>query len=305
MTAIGASRLRLPAWICGPRAENRARTVELTATASVVQWMLIAVAGLALWFGGFGAGLSALQEQHAQHDLYAKFRSQLALGTAPLGGPISEGAPVTLLQSSAGGLDSVVAVEGTSSADLRSGPGHFPGTALPGQAGTSLMLGRSVSYGAPFGDITKLQPGDAIIATTGQGKFKYVVEDVRRAGDPVPTLEAGAGRLMLVTSEGTGWQSGWAPSRAVYVDALLQGKAKPGVSATATYRDKDLPMHSDKSGLFALVLWLQLLLAGVVGMAIARTRWGVWQAWLIGLPIVLAALWGASTNTWLLLPNLV
>jgi sortase A len=305
MTAIDASRLRLPTWIRGPRADSRAEAVELTAAASVAQWMLAAIAGLALWFGGFGAGLSALQEQHAQHGLYAEFRSQLALGTAPLGASISEGAPVTLLQSPTGGLDGVVAVEGTSSADLRLGPGHFPGTPLPGQAGTSLLFGRSVSYGAPFGDITRLSAGDVIYATTGQGRFRYVVEDVRRAGDPVPPLPDGAGRLLLVTSEGTGWRSGWAPSRAVYVDALLQGKPKPGGSATATYRDADLPMHGDRSGLFALVLWLQLLLIGVVGIAVARVRWGIWQAWLIGLPIVLAALWGASSNAWLLLPNLV
>jgi sortase A len=50
---------------------------------------------------------------------------------------------------------------------------------------------------------------------------------------------------------------------------------------------------------------MQLLALGVVGIVIGRARWGLWQPWLVGVPIVLAALWGASNEVWALLPNLI
>jgi sortase A len=64
-------------------------------------------------------------------------------------------------------------------------------------------------------------------------------------------------------------------------------------------------MRGQTDALFPLVLWLQLLALGVVGIVLARLRWGAWQAWIVGLPVVIAALWGASSSAWLLLPNLV
>lgn len=301
MTAIELPRPRLPTWVRG-RGKSKAAVGELTAVAGVVQWILLAVAGLALWFAAFGLGISALQEQHAQHDLYAKFRSQLAAGTAPLGGAIKEGSPVAMLQSPAAGFHGLVAVEGTTSTDLQAGPGHYPGTVLPGQAGVSVLFGRSASYGGPFRDVTGLHAGDTILVTTGQGQFAYVV---RHVGERIPTSTSAASQLLLVTSEGAGWRAGWAPSHAVYVDAVLHGKPVIGVAPGALTKSADLPMHGDTSQLFALVLWMQLLVLGVLGIVVGRARWGAWQPWLIGVPVVLAALWGASSSVWVLLPNLV
>lgn len=301
MTAIGLPRRRLPAW-ARRRGTSKAAADELTAVAGVMQWILLTVAGLALWFAAFGVGMSALQEQHAQHDLYAKFRAQLAAGTAPVGGAITEGSPVAMLDSPAAGLHGLVVVEGTTSTDLQTGPGHFPGTVLPGQAGVSVLLGRSVSYGGPFGDISGLQPGETIVVTTGQGQFTYVVAHV---GERIPTSTSAAGQLLLATSEGRGWRAGWAPSNAVYVDAVLDGKPVAGVAPAGLTNSADLPMRGDTSQLFALVLWMQLLVLAVLGMVVARARWGTWQPWLVGVPVVLAALWGASSSVWVLLPNLV
>jgi sortase A len=64
-------------------------------------------------------------------------------------------------------------------------------------------------------------------------------------------------------------------------------------------------MQSDTSELIFLVLWLQLLVIGVVGVAWASVRWGRWQSWLVGMPVILAALWGATSSVSLLLPNLM
>jgi sortase A len=173
---------------------------------------------------------------------------------------------------------------------------------LPGQAGVSVLFGRSVSYGGPFRDIASLQPGDPIVVTTGQGQFTYVVA---HAGERIPTSTTVASQLLLVTSAGTGWRAGWAPSHAVYVDAVLHGKPVVGIAPDGLTKPADLPMHGDTSQLFPLVLWMQLLVLGVLGIVVGRARWGTWQPWLIGVPVVLAALWGASSSVWVLLPNLV
>lgn len=63
-------------------------------------------------------------------------------------------------------------------------------------------------------------------------------------------------------------------------------------------------MGADPGALMPLVLWLQALALVVLGMAVTRFRWGRWQTWLIGGPLMVAALWGASAAASQLLPNL-
>ncbi len=48
-------------------------------------------------------------------------------------------------------------VEGTDTANLRKGPGHYPETPLPGEHGSSAIAGHRTTYGAPFRDINKLR----------------------------------------------------------------------------------------------------------------------------------------------------
>ena len=66
-------------------------------------------------------------------------------------------------------------VEGIDVDDLRKGPGHYPGTPLPGQAGNAAIAGHRTTYGAPFGDLDQLAVGDEIVLTTVQGTFTYRV----------------------------------------------------------------------------------------------------------------------------------
>jgi sortase A len=68
-------------------------------------------------------------------------------------------------------------VEGVSVADLKLGPGHYPTTPFPGQAGNAAIAGHRTTYGAPFGNLDKLQPGDEIVIQTIQGTFHYIVRD--------------------------------------------------------------------------------------------------------------------------------
>ncbi|MFM7062423.1 MAG: class E sortase, partial [Actinomycetes bacterium] len=68
-----------------------------------------------------------------------------------------------------------VVVQGVSKSDLKKGPGHYGGTALPGQPGNAAIAGHRTTYGAPFNRIDELEPGDEIITTTPQGRFTYRV----------------------------------------------------------------------------------------------------------------------------------
>jgi sortase A len=72
-----------------------------------------------------------------------------------------------------------VFVEGTGTADLRTGPGHYPATPLPGQRGTVAIAGHRTTYGAPFHDLDDLDKGDRIELRMPYGRFEYRVERTR------------------------------------------------------------------------------------------------------------------------------
>ena len=277
--------------------------LDRPSTAHIVAWGIAVVSGLALAMIAFLLVLSPLQQSRAQDVLYGQFRSELAAATAPFGvDPIEPGQPVAILDIGDIGLRQVV-VEGTAGSDLQSGPGHERDTVLLGQVGTTVIAGRSVTYGGPFADITDLETGDPIRVVTGQGKFTYLVEDVRREGDPAPAaLQAGQSRLVLITAEGNSLQ----PSSTVYVDALLQGDPTVTPPRPPVFMDpSELPMASDTSAMLNLVLWM-LALVGVGCFVVwGVTRWGTSQTWVIGFPLALAALWGACDSAASLLPNLM
>jgi sortase A len=274
----------------------------------MVTWVALTACLLALWSLLFGTQLSGLQEHSSQSRLYDQLREELGGGDvpAPLGGAIDPGSPVALLTIPSIGLEQVV-VEGTASQQTMLGPGHKRDTALPGQAGVSVLYGRAVSYGGPFGDLDHLTTGETLSVVTGQGTFTYKVDRVRRPGDPLPPpLTGTASRLTLVSVEGDGWRQGWAPQSAVYVDATLQGSPQPAPAGRPSgVTDSEGAMQGNNASLPVLVLWLQALV--VVGGAVtwAAIRWGGWQAWLVGFGLVLALLWGATASAWPMLPNLL
>jgi sortase A len=74
---------------------------------------------------------------------------------------------------------SAIFVDGTGTEDLRSGPGHYPGTPLPGEHGTVGIAGHRTTYGAWFRHIDRLKPGDRIELTMPYGRFTYSVERTR------------------------------------------------------------------------------------------------------------------------------
>lgn len=68
-----------------------------------------------------------------------------------------------------------VVVEGVGVEDLKKGPGHIPGTALPGEVGNVVLSGHRTTYGAPFNRFDELRPGDAVVLETRDRWFTYRV----------------------------------------------------------------------------------------------------------------------------------
>lgn len=88
----------------------------------------------------------------------------------------AEGDPVARIKIPKIGVDSIV-VNGVSRNDLRKGPGLYPETALPGQAGNAAIAGHRTTYGAPFGDLDQLVVGDLVQVQTLYGVFRFRVTE--------------------------------------------------------------------------------------------------------------------------------
>ena len=285
-----------------PEAAASARPAR-TLAGVLPAWTLATLSVLALWFVGYVLVIGAAQEQGDQQRLFARFRSELSQATAPVG-PVAEGKPVALIDAPRGGIRRAVVVEGTTSQDLQAGPGHRRDTVLPGQAGVSVVFGKGATFGAPFKRIDDLKVGDPISVVTAQGSVTFHVSGRRHAGDPLPAPPAaGAGRLTLVTVEGSGWRSGWAPTRTTYVDATVD-KAQPTTGKVAGVSADEQALATSTDALLPLVLWLEALLVVVVAGAWATARWGRWQTWLVAAPALTAVLVGTSRVAATLLPNL-
>jgi sortase A len=69
-------------------------------------------------------------------------------------------------------------LEGVTMTTLDRGPGHWPGTAMPGQQGNVVVAGHRVSHDRPFRDVDQLTAGDEVIMTTGDGRFVYHVVSI-------------------------------------------------------------------------------------------------------------------------------
>jgi sortase A len=255
--------------------------------------------------------LGGLAHSRSQDLLYSQFRAELAQATAPTGEldynghAVQPGAPVALLTIPEIGLRQVV-VDGTASVDLMAGPGHLRDTPLPGQAGWSWVFGRGSIYGAPFRKIADLSKGDPVTVLTGQGKVDYAVLDVRRAGDPVPSLPTGStgGLMTLVTADSHGFLSALRASSPVYVD-LTTDKALPDGLVASAVPAAELVMARDTSSLPMLTLLLAVLTGLVLAITAARRHFRAALVWLVSTPVAIALAWAVTDQVTRLLPNLM
>jgi sortase A len=109
-----------------------------------------------------------------------------------------DGQPLGRISVPSIGISAVV-VAGTDTAALRRGPGHYPGTPLPGARGTVAIAGHRTTYGAWFRRLDQLNTGDKISLTMPYGRFTYAVERSRIVlpTDTWVTHRVGYDRLVL------------------------------------------------------------------------------------------------------------
>ena len=169
--------------------------------------VLITGGVLLLLFVAYQLWGTGIYEARAQNRLKDDFREQLqrsqATTTTTTAPPSTTEPPPTVATTAApsatpepadgdsvGIIDipkiglSAALVQGVNVDDLRQGPGHYPGTPLPGQEGNAAIAGHRTTYGAPFGDLDQLAKGDEITVQTLQGTFKYTVDRDPFAVDP-------------------------------------------------------------------------------------------------------------------------
>jgi sortase A len=111
---------------------------------------------------------------------------------------VPPGAPLGVLVIPRLGLRTTV-VNGTDKADLRSGPGRDERTGMPGQHRMVYIAGHRTTFGAPFSDLDKLVPGDAIRLELPYAIFTYHVTGSRIvAADDLSVLRPGSTERLVL-----------------------------------------------------------------------------------------------------------
>jgi LPXTG-site transpeptidase (sortase) family protein len=250
------------------------------------------------------AWVSNWVHRSSQVSLFNRFRTELALGTGPIGATkpaLAIGQPMALIEIPSIGVKQVV-VEGTTGGALALGPGHLRSTVFPGGVGDSVIMGRAASYGGPFGRLHQLHRGNTITVVTQVGTARFRVLGVREAGGAPYRVSSRAAILTLQTAYGPNY----APSGVVTVTAEATGTAldsqRPPV---AVVPPSQRPLGVDTGALSSLLLWL-IGLAAVLGAAVwTWHRRGHLQTWIVfGAPLALIWFFVADQVT-RILPNLL
>jgi sortase A len=198
------------------------------------------------------------------------------------------------------GLNQVL-VEGTSTDDLRQGPGHYVNTPLPGQGGNAAIAGHRTTYGHPFYNLDGVKPGDPIVVTTVQGVFVYDTfkQTVVSPSDTAVIDNVFANYLTLTTCN----PRFSASSRLVVVAKLAHSELfeTSGLRSVATPHHapqaENLAGDSSVSVSTAFVWGFFVVLVGglviYLGRRFRRSRWPVWIVGTLGVLVLLYAFFGA------------
>jgi sortase A len=73
-------------------------------------------------------------------------------------------------------------IEGTNEDDLARGPGHYEGSAIPGQIGNFAVAGHRVTHGQPFLNADQIKVGDPIVVQTDHNWYIYRVLGDQKTG---------------------------------------------------------------------------------------------------------------------------
>ncbi len=222
--------------------------------------------------------------------------------TPPRQWPPADGSPEGRVSIPAIGVDQVF-VEGTGTAELRRGPGHYTGTPLPGQAGNAALAGHRTTYGAPFNKLDGLRPGDEIMVTTVQGSFHY---DVRRSfvvkpSDVWVVAPTPSDQLTLTTCTPR-----FSASHRLIVQAALVGSPVSAPPGPRRLDGSNQSSSAPKGAWVSLGAWgLAAAAVLVVASRLSRRLRRRWPVYLLLAPAFFAALVMLFASAGALLPDMV
>lgn len=118
--------------------------------------------------------IGRLQWQWAQHAAGGAGAARGPAAVRPI--VLVTGQPFAVLRIPAFGAQwRFAVVEGTTLAQLAEGPGHVPGTQLPGEPGNFAVAAHDITAGNAFLHLGRLRKGDGISVTTVNGTYQYRV----------------------------------------------------------------------------------------------------------------------------------
>jgi sortase A len=266
-----------------------------------VRWGSGALLVLLLGLFVYAKVFTPMAEDRAQALLEKEFTPALLNGVAPVGYPIESGTPVALIEIIDINVRRVV-VEGTRAEELAKGPGHLVGSAIPGQPGTSAILGRSSRYGSAFSRLDELKAGQEVTVTTAQGVHTYeVVDSTLRSANDSAAFTGERNMLLLITGVG-----GASPDQRLVVRALLTSPVFPaGAAATEVQTmTAELGLEGSTKSPMQLALWLLLLMILLVVTILLTEKIGKRVTWLIAIPLITVALFQVWHHATLMYPSI-
>ena len=282
---------------------------------------LIAVGVLLFLFVGYQLWGTNLAESRDQRTLEKQF-SRLSSPAPPAAdAPAEPAAPPPPVLGDAAAVIEIpkisvqkYVVEGVSTEDLKKGPGHYPDTPMPGRPGNSAIAGHRTTYGAPFSELDKLNPGDPIFVTTPEGRFRYDVDrtDIVHPSQSEVLDDTPDNRLTLTTCH----PRFSAAQRLIVVAKLASPLVEPPPPPPPAADDGPEPEPAppvERVGLDAglsgsgsangpAIAW-GILAALIWGLTWWVSRW--WRRWptyIVGAALFLVALYGFFENVSRLLP---
>ena len=285
-----------------PRLDDRRREQLMTVASWVRNIGLIILLFVAWQLWGTG-----ITQHHEQSVLKSQFAAKVAhVVTKPAPGftlaPAStriadppQGTVMAQLQIPKINLNQYV-VSGTATDDLAKGPGHYLGTAMPGQAGNVAIAGHRTTHGAPFNRLAEMAVGDPIYLTTLSGqRLTYIVSAPPVAVSPsdVTVLNNfGDDRLTLTTCNPE-----YSARQRLIVVAAYQapGAPKPTAISKGTGTPYKLAPTPTSGWDIKLVPLVALEFAGLVLLGLAYRKmskvYGRDGRWLILVPVWIALLY--------------
>ncbi len=158
----------------GPRPRGFWRTAALG-----VGELLVTAGMVLLLFVVYEVYVTDYLTAQRQDELSTQLREQWAADPGPERGALTRveiGDAFGVLRIPRLGEDYTrVILEGTEEKQLSQGPGHYVGSALPGEEGNVALAGHRVGKGSPFLALDAMRAGDPIVVETATSWFVYRV----------------------------------------------------------------------------------------------------------------------------------